>query len=159
MPVESQIEHKQSTSVSRRRRGFWGWIAIILLLGVCTLAVIAELMLRRASPILKGRVIETLSTRFNSRVELDSLSVSLFHGLEVSGRGLRIFPPDDVIAAGANAPLISLDQFAFHAGFKGLFVKPTHINTVHVRGMNISIPPRQARQQAPPHPHRVRPRP
>src|SRR6185312_7248099 len=104
-------------------------------------------MLHRAGPILKGRVIETLSTRFHSRVDLDRFEVSVLKGLEVSGDGLRIFPPDDVVAAGATKPLISLTHFSFHAPLSGLFLKPMHVGTVRVSGMAINIPPREMRQQ------------
>jgi hypothetical protein len=108
-------------------------------------------VLHRAMPILKGRVIETLSTRFNSRVEMDGFSVSVLKGLEVSGDGLRIYPVDEVMAAGATDPLIALGHFSFHARMMGLFVKPMHVGTVHVSGMVIHIPPREMRQQAPAH--------
>jgi hypothetical protein len=133
----------------KRRRGMWGWISVSLLLAVIVLATIAEVMMHRAAPILKGRVIETLSTRFKSRVEMDGFAVSVLKGLEVSGDGLRIYPPDDVVAAGATQPLIELKHFSFHANLLGLFVKPMHVGTVHVRGMVISIPPREMRAQAP----------
>ena len=83
------------------------------------LGVIGEVMVHRAAPILKGRVIETLSTRFNSRVELDGFDVSLVKGLEVSGSGLRIFPEDEVVAAGATEPLISLRTFFVSCGLDG----------------------------------------
>ena len=125
----------------------WGWIAVSALFAVIVLAAIGEVLMHRAEPILKGRVIETLSTRFRSQVELDQLHVSVLRGLEVSGDGLRIFPPDDVMAAGATKPLISLGHFSFHAAWTGLFVKPMHVGTVHVSGMAINIPPREMRQQ------------
>ena len=89
--------------VSKRRR-ILTWIVGSLLIAVVVLGMIGEVMLRHAGPILKGRVIETLSTQFNSRVELDGLNVSLVKGLEVSGNGLRIFPEDEVVAAGATSP-------------------------------------------------------
>jgi hypothetical protein len=132
----------------KRKRGLWGWIAVSALLAVIVLAVVADVMLHRAGPILKGRVVETLSTRFKSRVELDKFQVSVLSGLEVSGDGLRIYPPDDVVAAGATEPLISLAHFSFHVPLHGLFLKPTHVGTVYVKGMAIHIPPRQMRQQA-----------
>lgn len=132
---------------AKRRRGVWGWIAVSALLAVIVLAGIAEVLLHRAQPIIKGRVIETLSTRFKSKVELDQLDVSVLQGLEVSGDGLRIFPPDDVVAAGATKPLISLAHFSFHAAWTDLFFKPMHVATVNVSGMSISIPPREMRQQ------------
>ena len=131
----------------RRRR-----MGIGIALGVCALLVVllivVQVVLRRAAPILKGRVVETLSTRFNSRVELDALNVSILNGLAVSGGGLRIFPPDDVVAAGAKDPLIAIDRFTFHAGLFGLLLKPTHVGTVHVTGLTVSIPPREMRQEA-----------
>jgi hypothetical protein len=133
----------------KKKRGVWGWIAISALLVVITIAASLEWMLHRAEPILRGRIIETLSTRFESRVDLDALHVSVLKGLEVSGEGLRIFPPDDVVEAGANAPLIALKHFAFHANVMGLFQKPMHVGTVKVVGMTISVPPREMRQQAP----------
>ena len=133
----------------RRRRGVWGWIVVSLLMAVIVVAVVGEVMMHRAAPILKGRVIETLSTRFKSRVEMDGFAVSVLKGLEISGGGLRIYPPDDVVAAGATQPLIALKHFSFHASLKGLFVKPMHVGSVYVSGMTISIPPREMRAQGP----------
>jgi hypothetical protein len=133
--------------VPKRKRGVWGWIAISLLIAVIVLAAAVELVMHRAEPILKGRVIETLSTHFESRVEMDGFHVSVLKGLEVSGDGLRIFAPDDVVAAGAKDPLISLGHFAFHANLAGLFLKPMHVSTVYVDHMAINIPPREVRAQ------------
>jgi len=137
------------------RRGFWGWAVLSLLIAVIVLGVVAEIVAHRAMPILKGRVIETLSTRFNSRVEMDGFDVSVVNGLEVSGNGLRIFPQDDVVAAGAAKPLIELGHFSFHADWIGLFAKPMHVGTVHVMGMAIHIPPKEIRAQAPKRPRRA----
>ncbi len=148
MPIEQKTERVEGRSVSRRRR-VWIWIVASLLVVVVAIGVAGEVMLRRLTPTLKGRVIETLSTRFNSRVELDGLNVSLVKGLEVSGEGLRIFPEDEVVAAGATEPLIALRHFSFHAGWGGLFAKPMHVGTVHVTGMAIHIPPREMRAEAP----------
>ena len=145
---ETSAEPKAKRRVGRRR-GVWGWIAIALLFGVAVIAAVAEFMLHRAGPILKGRVIETLSTRFDSRVEMAEFHVSVLKGLEVSGDGLQIYPTDDVVAAGAKNPLIEIRHFSFHTNVRGLFLKPMHVGTVHVVGMAISIPPREIRQQAP----------
>ncbi|HEY3990741.1 MAG TPA: hypothetical protein VGM02_15670 [Acidobacteriaceae bacterium] len=143
-------QNANGTGRGSRQRRIWKWVGISFLLGVIVLTAVAEIMLRRAGPILKGRVVETLSTRFDSKVELDTLDVSLVKGLEVSGQGLRIYPPDDVVAAGANYPIIALRQFSFRAGLAGLFIKPTRVDTVHVSGLTIHIPPRQMREQGAP---------
>jgi hypothetical protein len=146
--IEQKTEQVEVFSVSKRRR-VWTWIFATLLIAVVVLTVVGEVMVHRAAPILKGRVIETLSTRFNSRVELDGLNVSLVKGLEVSGNGLRIFPEDEVVAAGATEPLISLGHFSFHANWAGLFAEPMHVGTVHMSGMAIHVPPKEMRAQAP----------
>jgi hypothetical protein len=139
----------EDEAARRKRRSVWGWIAISLLLAVIVITAVAGFMLHRAEPILKGRVIETLSTRFDSQVEMAEFHVSVLRGLEVSGDGLRIYPPDDVMAAGAKNPLIELGHFSFHADVRGLFLKPMHVGTVHVSGMAIHIPPREVRTQVP----------
>src|SRR5580698_10551226 len=116
------------------------------------LGVVAYIVVRRAGPILKGRVIETLSEHYDSKVELDGFEVSLIKGLEVSGNGLRIYAPDDLVAAGATEPVIAVQHFSFHTELRGLFVKPLHVATVHVSGLEVKIPPREIRQQAAPKP-------
>ena len=113
----------------------------------CNIAAIGRaILIRRAEPILKSRVIETLSIRFGSKVELDDLQVSTARGLSVQGRDLRIFPPDDVMAAGAKQPLIEIRTFDFRASISGLFLKPMHVGTVYVHGLDIQIPPSEMRQ-------------
>ena len=63
---------------------------LLILVALCVRLVIA-----RAEPILRTRVIETLSTRFKSRVELAGIRVSIINGLEVSGEGLRVYGATD----------------------------------------------------------------
>jgi hypothetical protein len=144
--VRNDVAEGRATQSPRKHKA-WRWVIWIGLIALFVLLVVGEVMLKRAEPILKGRVIETLSARFNSRVELDDLQVSLIKGLAVSGKGLRIYPPDDVVAAGAKDPLFSVRQFEFHAGLMRFFLKPTHVRTVHVQGLEINIPPKSMRQQ------------
>jgi hypothetical protein len=144
---DSLIDEKSREGEGGRR--FWRWFGIVALIAVAALGVVVEAVVDRAEPILKGRVIETLSTKFNGKVELDRLDVSVLKGLQVSGDGLRIFPQDEVVAAGATQPLISLGHFAFHADLKALFAKPMHVGVVYITGAEINIPPREMRVQAP----------
>jgi AsmA-like C-terminal region len=142
--IKNFASQNETTRDGRKHRGWRlaGWITLISL---AVLMVVGEVMLKRAGPILKGRVIETLSTRFNSHVELDELDVSLIRGLAVYGRGLRIFAPSDLVAAGAKDPVIAVRQFEFHANLIGLFFKPTHVGTAHVQGLEIKVPPKSVR--------------
>jgi hypothetical protein len=145
MPPLTQQEDPPKTG-SRRSR-LWKWLGISFLLAIIVLTTVAEIVLHNAAPILKGRIIETLSTRFESKVELDTFDVSLLHGLQVTGGGLRIYPPDDVIAAGATQPLIVIKHFDFRAAVRGLFIKPMHVDSVYVTGLEIHIPPKEYRRQ------------
>ncbi|HEY0263585.1 MAG TPA: hypothetical protein VGC07_03595 [Granulicella sp.] len=135
--------------VKSRRLGILGWIAVVLLSAAVVAVIVGEIMMRRASPTLKNLIVETLHTRFKGRVEMDDFQVSLLKGFQVSGQGLRIFAPDEVVAAGATQPVIAVRNFAFHAPYKGLWIKPMHVGTVHVSGLSIHIPPKEMRAQAP----------
>ncbi len=118
----------------------WRWAIPALVLVAIAVSVV-QIVLARAGPILKGRVVETLRARFDSDVQLDSLQVSIARGLEVTGTGLRIFPQDNERIAGDNTPLIAVGDFYFRASLPGLFFKPTHVGQVNVRGLAINIPP------------------
>lgn len=144
--ANNPLSQGQANLGARISKG-WRVLIWIALAAVVVLLIVGEIVLKKAEPILKGRVIETLSARFDSHVELDDLQVTLTKGLAVSGRGLRIFAPDDVVAAGAKDPVIAVKEFEFHAGILGLFLKPTHVRTVLVRGLTIHIPPKSMRQQ------------
>jgi hypothetical protein len=147
--MDSVSDVSQPTKRGKHRRGVWAWVGISLLSALVTFLIVVEFMIERAGPILKGRVIETLSTRFDSRVDLDVLNVSVLRGLEINGDRLKIFPPDAVVAAGAKQPLIAIDHFSFHSGFIGLVFKPMHLRMVKVSGLHISIPPREWRDKGP----------
>ena len=126
---------------------WWRRVWLSVGLGGAVFLLLMAVLVGRAGPILRGRVVEALSARFNSRVELDDLQVHVATGLDVEGKGLRIFAPDDVVAAGAKEPLIAVRQFDFRAGLLGLLIKPTRVGRVHVSGLAIHIPPKAMRRQ------------
>lgn len=140
-----QIQQSTERAPARTSR-LWRW-GIPALVAVAILVIVAQIVLARAGPILKGRVIETLRARFDSDVQLDTLQVSIAHGLEVTGSGLRIFPQNDQPTGGNQKPLIAVGQFHFRASLLGLFFKPTHVTQVKVRGLAINIPPADQRQK------------
>ncbi len=126
----------------------WKLIGVIVCIALVGAAVLARPVIDRAQPILRARVIETLSNRFKGKVELAALDVSVIKGLEVSGSGLKIYGPTDPnpYAEGVQ-PLISLQEFHFHAGIRNLFRSAVHVDTVYVRGMELNIPPKGQRQE------------
>jgi len=133
------------TGKKSRRWKVLGGIVCVALAGA---AIVVPLTITRAQPILRQRVIETLSNRFKSRVELATLDVSVTHGLEVSGSGLKIYGTTDPnpYEPGVQA-LISLQEFHFHTGIRNLFRPVVHVNTVYVKGMELNIPPKEERRE------------
>src|SRR5581483_3389963 len=94
-------------------------------------------------------VVETLSARFQTRVELADLEVSVYHGLSVSGKNLSIFGQQDPnIHSPGVQPLIQIDEFRFSIGVPSLLRSPVHISTVYIKGMQLNIPPKRGGQQA-----------
>ncbi len=83
-------------------------------------------------------VMRSLTERFNSRVELESIRVTAFPEMSVTGENLAIYYHNrsDV------PPMIRIQQFTFHLGFMGIFEVPRHIHGLHIDNMTITIPPR-----------------
>jgi hypothetical protein len=138
----------QSTSKKPGRRRLWSAIGIIALIFLAGAIVTVRRVIARAEPILRARVIETLSNRFQSRVDLASFHVSAASGIEVSGGGLKIFGTSDPnpYQPGIQA-LIGIQEFRFQTSLRSLFRSPMHIDTVYVKGLELNIPPRGDRQQ------------
>jgi hypothetical protein len=129
-----------------RRVRRWRWIAGILFLIVIGAIVCIRVVIDRAEPILRTRVIETLATRFESRVELAGLHVSVTDGLEVSGGGLQIYGPTDPNPYEPGVqPLLEIREFRFHTALRNLFREPMRVETVYVSGLVMNIPPREDR--------------
>jgi hypothetical protein len=141
----SSEEKGHRTSFLRRR----GKILLILCaLFLAILAVGLALLAHYAEPLLRAKVIETLSTRFQSRVDLDELTISGIRGLAVAGKGLRIYGPTDPnIHKEGTQPLVGVDEFRFRIGLLSLLHTPVRVGTVYMQGLELNIPPKQDRQQ------------
>jgi len=132
----------------RRSRRRWRWIAGILILVVAIAAIGIRIVIARAQPILRTRVIETLSARFKSRVELAELHVWIADGLHVEGKGLQIYGLTDPNPWEPGVqPLLQIGDFQFQTALRNLFREPMHVDTVHVNGLVMNVPPAQQRQQ------------
>ncbi|WP_263382542.1 AsmA-like C-terminal region-containing protein [Granulicella arctica] len=118
-------------------------LTVLLAVGL-TLAWYAH----RAEPMLRARVIKTLSERFHSPVELDELHVTFLSGLGVEGSGLRILyiagPTKPDARAGAP-PMLTIRSFQFRSGLRELFEPTLRVLTVEVQGAELHIPPKEDR--------------
>ena len=136
------------------RTSFWSrnrwlkWLGAGVALVLAAVAVVVSVLLHRAEPFVRARIVEALQDRFHARVELDGLHMSLARGLQAEGRGLRIWPPASVAGVNvpspteAGSPLIQLDEFRFHAPLDYRPGKPFHISVVELKGLEIHLPPK-----------------
>jgi hypothetical protein len=140
---------EQGTSWWRRRWVLWT-VSTFVVVAVGGAALVAW-ELRQLEPRMREKVVETLSARFNSPVELDRLSLSVDKDVIVTGGGLRILylagptKPDANPAAGR--PMLSVQNFEFRTGWRELLRPTTRLVTVKVQGLQIHIPPKQERGQ------------
>jgi AsmA-like C-terminal region len=140
------VESKQD-SRQRKTNNRWHWIAGISLVLIVAVGA-AGLAISRAEPIVRKAVIETLSTRFKSKVELDAFHVSLLQGLQVSGDGLRIFGETDPNNHEAGVqPIIGVAEFQFRMGIMAFLHSPMRVDTVYMKGLQLNLPPREQRSE------------
>jgi len=132
----------------RTRNRWLAAVAIFLGLFLIAFFLTAEYVAHHIGPMLRSSVVTTLSNRFHSPVELDSLDVSVATGLKVEGRGLRIFylagptQPDLKQKQGLPAPpMLSVNHFIFHTSLHSLLHLKADIARVDIDGMDLHIPP------------------
>ena len=138
------------------RRTWFKVVVVLAIVCVGALVFAAEYMIRHAEPMIRARVVDTLSARFHAPVELDHLGISLIKGVEigatgvdVEGSGLRVRYVADPSQPQTpdGAPMVSVQHFEFHTRLRGLLHQPTKIVEVDVQGMVLHIPPKETRGQ------------
>jgi hypothetical protein len=143
IPHDLHVVSSRSVTPRQRHRR-WIWILVLILLGS---AVAIRLLISNAESILRARVVDTLATRFNSRVELAGFHVWFEHGLHASGEGLRVYRKGSVAGQVGAYPLIGIENFYFHTSWPRLLESPMRVHTVYVEGLQLHIPPKEERQQ------------
>lgn len=129
----------------RKKHPGWFSAGIAALIIIVALILIADILAHKAEPMLRARVIETLSARFNSRVELKQLHVSLLHGLSISGEDLKVYPNNLDTAT----PTFSVDAFSFRTAYLNLLRSPMKIGHVDISHLDIHLPPKDERKNLP----------
>ncbi len=148
-PAPTRVVPASIYQMPRRRRSRkWHWIAAFLILLLSALFVSLRIVILRAEPILRSRVIETLSARFKSRVELAGLRVWIADGLHVEGKGLQIFGATDPNPWKPGIqPLLEVGEFRFQTSLRNLFREPMRVDTIYVNGLVMNIPPPNDRRE------------
>ncbi len=137
-----------SAEIKNSRPRKWPFV-----LGVIFLALLvgAAFVYRRAQDLdewARDWVVRALSERFDSRVELESIHVTAFPEMSVTGNNLAIHYHNRMDVP----PLMHIRQFTFHLGFMGILRVPRQIRGVHIDHMTISVPPRGTAAGVPPPP-------
>jgi hypothetical protein len=127
-------------SSKRRSRARVFILSSVLLLFIIGAAMIFH-RAREVDDWTREWVVRSLSERFNSRVELESIHVTAFPEMSATGENLAIYYHNRTDVP----PMIRIQQFTFHLGFLGILRVPRHIRGVHVDDMVITIPPRGQR--------------
>jgi hypothetical protein len=129
------------------KRSLAWWIRAITLALAAAAAVVLVLLIYRAEPILKNRVVETLSARFHGPLELSEFHVSVRNGFQVSGADLKIFGPGDPNPHQPGIqPLIAIGEFRFTADILNLLHTPMRVRRAYLKGLELNIPPKEERQ-------------
>src|SRR5439155_24065537 len=100
------------------KRPHWWWIKAVLLVFLAFALVALVFLIYHAEPILQARIIETLSARFQSPVQLAEFHVSIDHGFQVSGQGIL-----------------------------NLLHAPMRVHRVYLKGLELNIPAREQRSE------------
>jgi hypothetical protein len=142
--VEQDQNVPKRKNAHRRRNIVLVILAFVLGLLIAGL-IAAQYAIHHAGPMLRARVIQTLSQRFDSQVQLGEFDVSVLHGLNVEGKNLSLRSNLDP----SLPPQIQVGQFSFHTPLLDIFQSPMHIGTVQLHGLKIMIPPKGQRSAMP----------
>ncbi len=117
------------------------WIAAVSVATVILLVAATAWMLRPAS--LTPRITALLSSRLNLETTIDDVAIALWPRPRISGSGLRMRVP----GRPDLPPFISIEHFWVDAGPLTLWRQ--RVDTVHLDGLKIAVPPSEARSTLP----------
>ncbi|MFY9742890.1 MAG: AsmA-like C-terminal region-containing protein [Candidatus Sulfotelmatobacter sp.] len=124
------------------------WIGVVATIFLMGSFIAVKVVIARAEPILRARVLQTLSSRFHGKVQLEGFGVSVGNGIQVTGNGLKVFGATDANPYEPGIqPIVSVPEFRFRTSLRSLFHWPMHIDTVYVDGLDLNIPPKGSRQE------------
>jgi len=140
------VTPKTAIEASKSKRHTVLWIVAGCFLLILVAGLVATIWLRhRVEPFLRARVIESLSARFESRVELAEFHVDVLDGLAVQGSGVKLYPR----IFESEQPLFVVSKFTFRTTWTKLLRSPIHIEHVFVKGLEINLPPKDQRKNLP----------
>ena len=143
--VEREPLSAEITVPARTRRPIakrpWFWALLTLVALVIVFGAMFTAVVPLSSDTLRHRLVQYLSEKLDSEVELGDLHLRAFPRLRVEGADLRIRRR----GMGDYPPLISIKSFHVDASIVGLYRK--HVEHVRLDGLDINIPPSEARKK------------
>src|SRR4029079_1144428 len=143
--VTTDSQSAPSSTTTRRSRInravlLWSSLALLGLTMVAVGVFVANVPV--SSDVLRQRIVQSLSERLDSDVELGDLKLRVYPTLRAEGADLRIR------RRGARAdlpPLIAIKKFHVDGSLFGIWRK--HVDHVQLTGLDINIPPEAERDQ------------
>jgi hypothetical protein len=122
---------------SRVWRYVLGVAGLLVVVGGIGIAILST----HLTPIVRGRALDMLRSRFDSEAEIHEFRVSLLKGISVQGEGLILHyrGRTDI------PPLIEVREFSANMAWLSLMRKPWNIRNVQLAGLTIHIPPKEER--------------
>jgi uncharacterized protein involved in outer membrane biogenesis len=117
--------------------GKWPHVLGIFVIAFLAFAALLAFRARDIQERTRLWVVQELSRRFESHVDLKSIEVQIWPTIGVTGQGLSIQyrnRPD-------IEPLIRIEKFTFPTGLLAVLRAPRRIASIHLTNMVITIPP------------------
>ena len=114
------------------------WIAVGTFVAFIGLLIVVSLVISRSA---RGWVADSLTHEFNSKVEISTFRIGVpFPLVQAEGENLALhFQGRQDLP-----PLIFVKQFTLRTSIWGLLHKSHRISSVHLEGLQINVPPREA---------------
>jgi hypothetical protein len=123
------------------------WIAIVIA-GLFVLSIAIAIWLVPPflnSYILRDKIETVAADRFHVNVKLNTFHVSIFPILRAQFTGLVLKKPSDPDLP----PLIEINKCSVEASMLSLLERRPHLRTVHMEGLTVNVPPREASAEPP----------
>jgi hypothetical protein len=141
--------------MTAKRKKWFVTLALVAAVGIAGMLILAHRMAGRVEPYIRDQSIQYLQKRFDSEVEIGSLSISIpkFSPVRLLARDLhgataRVEGENVVLRHKGRRdipPMFVMKKFAFEVDLGTLFDTPKRVPLVHVNGMEIAIPPKGER--------------
>lgn len=121
-----------------RRKKFWLWIAAAAGAVFVALTIAGIVIGNRLEPMARDKIVEYLSEKFDSDIELRELNIRLFPRVHVVGKGVvfRWKRRTDI------PPMVELGEFSFHVGWTDLTTPTKHISVIRLKDFQLNMPPK-----------------